>query len=96
MEKELNPEFSSIVVTISELVPKLGLFISLIGALCSTALALVFPPVIELVSAWGTSEGPSALVLSKNFLILLLALFGLITGTYESLSALIKEFTSGK
>lgn len=74
------------------MVPKLNLFLSLIGALCSSALALIFPPVIELVCAWGTSKGPSAILLTKNFVIMIVALFGLITGTYESLHALVVSF----
>lgn len=56
------------------------------------ALALVFPPVIQLISAFGTSEGPGALVLIKNSVILSIALLGFSTGTYESLSALAHAF----
>lgn len=74
--------------------PKLNLFISLIGALCATALALVFPPVIQLISAWGTSEGPGAFLLAKNSVILLIAAIGFSTGTYESISALVTEFST--
>lgn len=75
-------------VAIAELIPKLGLFISLIGSFCSTALALVFPPLIQIISQ-GTGTW---YVLTKNCVILLVAIVGFSTGTYESLSAIIREF----
>ncbi|KAJ6637549.1 Proton-coupled amino acid transporter-like protein [Pseudolycoriella hygida] len=74
---------------IAELVPHLNIFISLIGALCSTALALVFPPLIQLTLAYGSSEGPSRFVIMKNGFILVFSLFGFVTGTYESIRSLI-------
>lgn len=79
-------------VAIAEVVPKLSVFISLIGALCSTALALVFPPVVQLVAAWGISQGPSKFVLIKNIGIIIIALLGFLTGTYESLAAITRAF----
>ncbi|XP_055911952.1 proton-coupled amino acid transporter 1 [Eupeodes corollae] len=81
-----------ITLAIAELVPKLSLFISLIGALCSTALALVFPPLIELIVRTENSKGPGVQIFAKNIFILILALLGFSTGTYESISAIIKEF----
>lgn len=47
---------------------------------------------IQLISSFGTSEGPGALVLIKNSVILSIALLGFSTGTYESLSALVHAF----
>jgi hypothetical protein len=79
-------------VLIAEFVPKLSLFISLIGALCSTALALVFPPVIELIISWEPSKKIDRWVLFKNMGILIVALIGFATGSYESIANIIKEF----
>ncbi|CAD7090733.1 unnamed protein product [Hermetia illucens] len=77
---------------IAELVPKLNLFISMIGAVCSTALALVFPPVIEMILSWGNiSKGPNGWMLLKNTCILLVALLGFSTGGFESISSLVNE-----
>lgn len=70
--------------------PHLNLIISLIGALCSTGLALIIPAVIQVVLAYGTSEGPSYFVLTKNSLIILLGLVGFVTGTVESVNGLIR------
>lgn len=78
---------------IAELVPALGLFISLIGSLCSTALALVFPPIIEIIVRRDiVSTSARFFMYSKNVIILILALAGFSTGTYESLSEIIKHF----
>lgn len=81
---------------IAAMVPHLNVFISLIGALCSTALALFFPALIQIVLAYGTSEGPTKFVLIKNSLIILFAVFGLTTGTYESINELVKIFVNGE
>ncbi|XP_059615569.1 proton-coupled amino acid transporter 1 [Phlebotomus argentipes] len=83
-----------VTLAIAMTVPKLSLFISLNGALCSTALALVFPPFIELVVTWEESKGPGAAILLKNSTIMIIALLGFITGSYESLAQIIREFSS--
>uniref|UniRef100_A0A1B0DLT3 Amino acid transporter transmembrane domain-containing protein n=1 Tax=Phlebotomus papatasi TaxID=29031 RepID=A0A1B0DLT3_PHLPP len=82
-----------VTLAIAMTVPKLSLFISLNGALCSTALALVFPPFIELVSNWEDSKGPGAAILLKNVAIMVVALLGFITGSYESLAQIIRAFS---
>lgn len=81
-------------VFIAVMVPHLNVFISLIGALCSTALALFFPAMIQIVLSCGTPDGASAFLWVKNGLIMLFALFGLTTGTYESVRELIIIFKS--
>lgn len=65
-------------VVIAQLVPHLNLIISLIGALCSTGLALIIPAVIQMVLAYGTEKGPSYVVLIKNSLMILLGLVGFV------------------
>ncbi|XP_005176190.2 proton-coupled amino acid transporter 2 isoform X1 [Musca domestica] len=94
-----NLTFRSVMVIvtlgIAELVPNLGLFISLIGSLCSTALALVFPPIIELIVKRDISSICARYSMYlKNAIILILAMAGFVAGTYESLSEIIKEFSS--
>lgn len=88
--------FTLLPVCIAELVPALGLFMSLIGALCSTALALVFPPMIELLIKRDDNKGPGVWLFTKNIVILLLALLGFSTGTYESLSQIVTHFNEAQ
>lgn len=71
--------------------PNLNLIISLIGALCSTGLALFIPAVMQIVLGYGKDEGPSYWVLIKNSMIILLGLLGLVTGTMQSVNALVGE-----
>uniref|UniRef100_A0A915C683 Amino acid transporter transmembrane domain-containing protein n=1 Tax=Parascaris univalens TaxID=6257 RepID=A0A915C683_PARUN len=75
----------------AELVPHLALFISLLGAFVSTALALIFPPLIELLCYYARGR-LNWKVWTINIFILLFALFGCITGTYASMIEIIAAF----
>ncbi|CAB3359036.1 Hypothetical predicted protein [Cloeon dipterum] len=72
--------------TLAEIVPQLGLAISFVGALSSSALALMFPPLCELILAFSNKEKKvSAGLVVKDLAIILLGVLGTITGTYFSL-----------
>lgn len=70
-------------------VPNLGLLISLIGAVCSTSLALVFPLVAEYLVLTRNGEKIQSVLVIKNSIILLLAGFGFVTGGYESIKGIM-------
>lgn len=75
--------------TVALLVPNVGLLISMIGAICSNSLALVFPVIIEyLVMTRGDDKMPLFHII-KNILILCLALIGFLSGGYESVLGII-------
>ncbi|KAL6423468.1 hypothetical protein ACFW04_010213 [Cataglyphis niger] len=76
---------------LAEAIPKLGLFISLVGAVSSTALALVFPPIIDMIICWHNTN-LSFFTITKDVMIVLIGMLGFVTGTYESLTAIIKSF----
>lgn len=76
---------------LAELIPKLGLFITLVGAISSTALALLFPPIIELVIC-SRNNTLTVFKVSKNILILLIGFIGFASGTYESVSNIAAAF----
>ncbi|XP_026297521.1 proton-coupled amino acid transporter 1 isoform X2 [Apis mellifera] len=78
---------------LAEAIPQLGLFISLVGAVSSTALALIFPPIIEMVVCWQNAS-LGICTISKDILIVLIGLLGFITGTYESITSIIKAFST--
>lgn len=77
---------------LAEAIPELGLFISLVGAVSSTALALIFPPIIEMVVCWQNAS-LGKFTMTKDVVIVLIGLLGFVTGTYESLTAIIRAFS---
>jgi solute carrier family 36 (proton-coupled amino acid transporter) len=74
------------------LVPNVGLLISIIGAVCSNSLALVFPVIIEFLVMTRGDQKMSLLHSIKNILILLLALIGFISGAFESIRGIINLY----
>lgn len=77
---------------VAELVPNLSLLLSLIGAVCSTVLALVLPPFMEFMILSCEDDGIGWFVLFKNSIILVISLFGFLTGGYESLSRIVDTY----
>lgn len=70
-------------------VPNLGLLISLIGAICSNSLALLFPVLIEYLVETRDNKPMSGIFMAKNGFILLLAIIGFVSGGYESVKQII-------
>lgn len=79
-------------VILAEAIPELGLFISLVGAVSSTALALVFPPIIEIVVCWQNAK-LGFFTFAKDMTIVLIGVLGFATGTYESVTSIVKAFS---
>ena len=74
------------------LIPRLDLVISLVGSVSSSALALIIPPLLEVVTYYG--EGISPLTVTKDALISILGFMGFVVGTYQALDELIKSGNS--
>jgi len=70
-------------------IPKLDLFISLVGSISSSTLALMAPPVIETITK-GTEC--SRWIMLKNLLIFTIGFIGFITGTFVSVKNIISSF----
>ena len=74
------------------------MFISLVGALSSSCLALIFPPIIDYATNWEEMSARSTLSLrailtgTKNLTILLLGVVGFFTGTYASIHSIVDSF----
>ncbi|KAJ8667951.1 hypothetical protein QAD02_009614 [Eretmocerus hayati] len=79
---------------LSEAVPHLELFISLVGAVSSTALALIFPPLVELVVCKHNTS-LSWFTIIKDSFILLIGFLGCVTGTYSSLNEIFDKTLGG-
>uniref|UniRef100_A0A1B0A3G8 Amino acid transporter transmembrane domain-containing protein n=1 Tax=Glossina pallidipes TaxID=7398 RepID=A0A1B0A3G8_GLOPL len=74
------------------LVPNLELFISLIGAFCSTTLTFVIPVFIDFAVKAQTPEDLKWYIYVKNVTILMIASFGIGLGTFKSIEKLVKAF----
>ncbi|XP_050738418.1 proton-coupled amino acid transporter 4-like isoform X2 [Eriocheir sinensis] len=70
-------------------IPNIGLFISLVGAVSSSTLAIIFPPIIELVTFWPRI---SRWNIAKCVVIFVFGAVCFITGTYASIQAVIEYF----
>ncbi|CAL1545405.1 unnamed protein product [Lymnaea stagnalis] len=73
-------------------VPHLDLLISLIGAFLSTALALILPAFIEVVTLSAEGEHLPGYILLKNIFIFLFGIIGCVTGTYAAIKAIVESF----
>lgn len=74
-------------------IPNLGAVISLVGAFSSSALALIFPPLIEIVTFW--PHKVSSWILWKDILIVMFGVAGFLVGSYVSLLNVIQPNISG-
>ncbi|CAH1979959.1 unnamed protein product [Acanthoscelides obtectus] len=70
-------------------IPNLGAVISLVGAFSSSALALIFPPLIEIITFWPDKLGQSNWKLWKDICIIIFGFLGFLLGSYVSLMEII-------
>jgi len=75
--------------TLAAVIPSLGLFISLVGALSSSTLALLAPPIIDSVTQ---GENQSWMGLFKNLGLFSVGFLGFVTGTFVSVKQIIDSF----
>jgi len=80
-----------VTLTVAVLIPELDLLLSLIGAVCSTVLALVLPPLMEFIIVSCESNQHRWFVVVKNLIILFISLLGFLSGGYESLTAILAK-----
>ncbi|CAG0895414.1 unnamed protein product [Cyprideis torosa] len=76
-------------VSLAILIPNIGLFISLVGAVSSSFLAVVFPPILDIITF---TDLQTPLRLLGNFFIILFGIIGFVTGTYASIEAILINF----
>ncbi|KAA0709273.1 Proton-coupled amino acid transporter 2 [Triplophysa tibetana] len=69
------------------LIPELDLVISLVGSVSSSALALIFPPLLQIITFH--NEGMKRWVMVKDVAISLIGLVGFVAGTYISIQEII-------
>ncbi|CAL8115866.1 unnamed protein product [Orchesella dallaii] len=82
-----------ITFAMAELIPNLGLFISLVGAVSSSTLALIFPPLINILTTWNAGYGKFRWELWKDISIMIFGAVGFAAGTYVSLERILEGHT---
>jgi proton-coupled amino acid transporter len=71
-------------------IPKIDLFISLVGAVGSSTLALIIPPILDQVVFWPEKKSTAKLV--KNGLICFFGIYIFLAGTLVSIENIIDYF----
>ncbi|XP_034230033.1 proton-coupled amino acid transporter-like protein pathetic isoform X1 [Thrips palmi] len=74
---------------LAALIPDLGAVISLVGAVSSSALALIFPPLIEIITFWKVGLGRYNWILWKDIAIVIFGLLGFGFGSYSSIENIL-------
>ena len=82
------------VVVLAATIPHLDLMISLVGTLSSSTIALVFPPLLEIVTYWHDPArfGPAHWRVGKDVLIMLFGILGFVIGTVTTLYSIVQAF----
>lgn len=70
-------------------IPNLGPIISLVGAVSSSMVALIAPPIIEMITFWSVGYGRYNWMLWKDVAILIFGLLGFVFGTYTSVAQIL-------
>lgn len=73
------------IVILAAVVPKLGPIISLFGAVFSSSLAVIFPPIIEVLTFGLEGMGKYYWKLWKNLAIVKFGVLGFVFGAYVSI-----------
>uniref|UniRef100_A0A182N418 Amino acid transporter transmembrane domain-containing protein n=1 Tax=Anopheles dirus TaxID=7168 RepID=A0A182N418_9DIPT len=74
---------------LAAIIPNLGTFISLVGAVSTSTLALVFPPLIDLLTQWPHANRPARpWIMLKDALIIAFGACGFFFGTAKSLATI--------
>ncbi|XP_050316379.1 proton-coupled amino acid transporter-like protein CG1139 isoform X2 [Anthonomus grandis grandis] len=76
-------------------VPLLGLFISLVGSFCLSALGIAFPAIIEMCANWPENSNPRTMLFWKDMLLIVIGIIGLSAGSYSAIYAIAGKLASG-
>ncbi|XP_076347874.1 proton-coupled amino acid transporter 2-like isoform X2 [Tachypleus tridentatus] len=83
-----------ITFSLAAFIPKLDLFIPVVGAVASSSLALIFPAVLEIIVFWDAPMSKTSwwVLSTKCLFIGVLGFVGFVTGAYQSILAIVSDF----
>ena len=82
-------------VALAAAIPKIELFISLIGAVASSVLALIAPAIMHTVVFWEDFNGISGkFKIGRNMFLFILGIIGMVAGTIVSVKDIIEFFVN--
>ena len=82
-------------VGLAAAIPKIDLFISLIGAVASSTLALIAPAIMHTLVFWDEFDGIAGkLKITRNVFLFILGIIGMVFGTIYSIKDIIDYFIS--
>ena len=85
--------FYSNQVGLAAAIPKIDLFIALIGAVSSSTLALIAPSLIHTLVFWNEFNGTSGKVkIARNLFLFCLGVIGMVAGTSYSIKDIVVYF----
>lgn len=70
-------------------IPRLELFMELVGAVCLSVMGLSLPAIVETVFRWDKDMGTCNWILWKNCLILLFSMVAMVSGVTFSIKSMI-------
>ncbi|RZC32633.1 Aa trans domain containing protein, partial [Asbolus verrucosus] len=79
--------------TLANVVPFLGLFISLLGATTGAMLGIIIPPILQMIAFKGELK---LFVIIKDIIIIIIGIIALVVGTVLSIKDIIEEFRKQK
>lgn len=85
----------TIPVVLGLTIPMLGLFISLFGAFCLSALGIAFPAIMEICVNWPDNLGRFKWILIKDILLIIFGVIGLLSGSFSCISEMVIKFKEG-
>ncbi|KAJ8726760.1 hypothetical protein PYW08_015157 [Mythimna loreyi] len=80
-----------LLVGIASAVPRLELFMELVGAICLSVMGLLLPAITETVFRWNRDITPCSFVVWKNVVIGIFALVAMVSGVTYAIMAIVKE-----
>ena len=88
-----NLPFHIYLVGLAAAIPKIDLFISLIGAVASSTLALIAPSIMHTLVFWDTFDGMVGKIkIGRNLFLCILGIIGMVFGTIYSIKDIIEYF----